>query len=73
MPPQHRIEGPGLEGRRGLCYRCRPSRINSILHPTRWGFCYKNQYLEEIMERLALHTRWVNHNGTEFGLNLTAA
>ncbi len=49
------------------------SQMNSLIDALRWRLCYKNQYVEELMEWLAWHTRWVNRNGTDFGSILTAA
>ena len=49
------------------------SHMNPIFGAARWGFCYKNQYVEVMMERLACPTRWVNRNGKDFGSILTAA
>ena len=49
------------------------SQVNSIFDALRWRLCYKNQYVEVLMEWLAWHTRWVNRNGTDFGSILTAA
>ena len=49
------------------------SQVNSIFDTLRWRLCYKNQYVEVLMEWLAWHTRWVNRNGTDFGSILTAA
>ena len=49
------------------------SQVNPIFHATRRIFCYKNQYLEALMERLEWHTRWVNRNGPDFGSILTVA
>ncbi|MDP6268926.1 MAG: hypothetical protein QF398_00895, partial [Alphaproteobacteria bacterium] len=43
------------------------SQMNSLIDALRWRLCYKNQYVEELMEWLAWHTRWVNRNGTDFG------
>ncbi|MDP6622328.1 MAG: hypothetical protein QF754_08670, partial [Alphaproteobacteria bacterium] len=42
------------------------SQMNSLIDALRWRLCYKNQYVEELMEWLAWHTRWVNRNGTDF-------
>ncbi|MDP6403984.1 MAG: adenylate/guanylate cyclase domain-containing protein, partial [Alphaproteobacteria bacterium] len=36
------------------------SQMNSLIDALRWRLCYKNQYVEELMEWLAWHTRWVN-------------
>ena len=49
------------------------SQVNSIFDALRWRFCYKNQYVEALMEWFAWHTRWVNRNGTAFGSISTAA
>jgi hypothetical protein len=49
------------------------SQVNSIFDALIWRFCYKNQYVEVLMEWFAWHTRWVNRNGTAFGSILTAA
>ena len=49
------------------------SQVNSIFDALRWRFCYKNQYVEALMEWFAWHTRWVNRNGTDFGSISTAA
>jgi hypothetical protein len=49
------------------------SQVNSIFDARKWRLCYKNQYVEVLMEWLAWHTRWVNRNWTDFGSISTAA
>jgi hypothetical protein len=57
----------------GSNYLAPISQMNLMFHVTRQRFCYKNQYLEALTERLAWHTRWVIQNGMISGSVLTVA